>query len=336
METVIDLHTVSKVYGNSIHALRNASMQVGRGEVFGLLGANGAGKSTLVKILLTLVHPTHCKGEMLGRPIGHVNTLRRIGYLPEHVRFPDHLTAAELLDFTGRLCWVAAPARQRRISELLAAVGMEKWKNERISRFSKGMKQRAGIAQALINDPDILFLDEPTDGVDPLGRKEIRELILALKARGKTVFVNSHLLSELEMICDRVAILAKGAVVRQGKLDELTRSGERYDIRVEGNLLEVPAVVGLVHSLGGTLGATADQRQSTIAIPTRRPQVVQPVIDELRRSGILIESIIPVRQTLEDLFMDTVSGSGPTPPRNPEALSSTPSTEAPTYLAERD
>lgn len=293
-------------------------MEVSSGEVFGLLGPNGAGKSTLVKILLRLVQPTECIGHMLGKPIGHVPTLKRVGYLPEHVRFADHLTPADMMDFAGKLCGMSGIARSKRIQELLLAVGMEQWKKERLGSFSKGMKQRVGLAQALMNDPDILFLDEPTDGVDPLGRKEIRDLILAQKARGKTVFVNSHLLGELELMCDRVAILSQGSVVRHGSVQELTRGGERYEIMVEGNLLDHAAILPLAQSLGGNLALAPDAFHTLVTIPSRRPQVVQPLIDEIRSFGFVIESVVPARQSLEDLFLDTVLTGRAVPPRLPQ------------------
>lgn len=321
MDPAISIHSLSKTYRNGVKALRGLSMDVGRGEVFGLLGPNGAGKSTLVKILLTLVRPTHCDGQMLGHPLGHRETLRKVGYLPEHVQYSEHLTPTELLDLSGKLTGVKQPVREKRIKELLAAVGMDRWKKDRLATFSKGMKQRVGLAQALMNDPEIVFLDEPTDGVDPLGRKDIRELILALRARGKTIFVNSHLLGELELICDRVAILCQGKVLRQGKLADLTRYGSRYEVLAEGDLFDQEGLLTVVKTLGGTVALTPERGHTVISIPTSRPQVIQPVIDELRRLGRVIESVTPARQTLEELFMDVVltGGSRPANLSQPEA-----------------
>jgi ABC-2 type transport system ATP-binding protein len=322
MDLAIDLQNISKTYRNGVKALAGLNMQVARGEIFGLLGPNGAGKSTLVKALLRLVHPTHCEGSMLGQPIGHVPTLKKIGYLPEHVLYAKHLTPVDLLDFSGRLTGVPASLRKARIPELLATVGMERWHKEPLANFSKGMKQRIGLAQALMNDPELIFLDEPTDGVDPLGRRDIRNLILGLRERGKTVFVNSHLLAELEMICDRVAILQQGKVLRQGPLKELTRHASRYEMVVEGDVFNRDSLVKLVRSLGGTLALTADGQQTVVAVPTSRSQVVQPVIDEIRSSGITILSLTPVHQTLEELFMDTVlmNGKITLPSAQPEAI----------------
>ncbi len=321
MDLAIDLQHISKTFSNRVKALSGLSMQVGRGEIFGLLGPNGAGKSTLVKILMRLVRPDLCQGQMLGKPIGHRATLGKVGYLPEHVLYAGHLTPVDLLDFSGRLSKVPAAVRAARIPELLATVGMERWKNERLRNFSKGMKQRIGLAQALMNDPELIFLDEPTDGVDPLGRRDIRNLIFALRDRGKTIFVNSHLLAELELLCDRVAILNQGRVVRQGSLKELTSHGSRYEMAVEGDVFNRETLLTLVRSLGGTLALTPDGQQTIIAIPTSRSQVVQPVIDEIRSSGVTINSITPVVQSLEELFLDTMLSDGKAPlrPVQPEA-----------------
>src|SRR6185503_4870394 len=190
-------------------------MRVHRGEIFGLLGPNGAGKSTLVKIMMTVIRPTHAEGTMLDHPIGHKPTLARVGYLPEHHRFPRYLTGRQTLEFFAALANVDARTRHKRAAELLETVGMSEWANKKVSQYSKGMMQRVGLAQALMNDPELVVLDEPTDGVDPVGRRDIRDVLLRLRDQGKTVFLNSHLLSELEMICDRVAILVQGSVAMQ-------------------------------------------------------------------------------------------------------------------------
>ena len=228
----IDLRDVMKVYRKNVHALQGVSMQVHRGEVFGLLGPNGAGKSTLVKIMMTVVRPTRADGSLLGNPIGHKATLARVGYLPENHRFPKYLTGRQVLEFFAALAKVNRPARRRRATELLETVGMSQWGNTKIGTYSKGMLQRVGLAQALVNDPDLIVLDEPTDGVDPVGRREILEVLGRLRGQGKTVFVNSHALSELESICDRVAILVHGQVARQGTIDQLTIAQQRYEIEV--------------------------------------------------------------------------------------------------------
>jgi ABC-2 type transport system ATP-binding protein len=251
----IDLAHVAKTYGGrrKIRALRGIAMRVHRGEVFGLLGPNGAGKSTLVKILMTVISPSECRGTMLGDPVGRKATLARVGYLAEHHRFPEYLTGAQVLDFFGAMGKVPRDARRKRVPELLDLVGMGSWGNTRIKSYSKGMRQRVGIAQALMNDPDIIVLDEPTDGVDPVGRRDIRNLVQHLKERGKTVFINSHLLSELEMVCDRVAILVQGVVSKQGTLDELTRDKQRYEIDIAGEVEAVEATYRA--ALPGAIGS---------------------------------------------------------------------------------
>src|SRR5215203_1514297 len=227
---VIDLRNVTKVYKGKVQALRGIEMRVRRGEVFGLLGPNGAGKGTLVKIMMTVIRPTRADGTGLGKPVGHKPTLARVGYLPENHRFPRYLTGRQTLHFFGALAGMPRAARHRRSAELLDTVGMAEWADRPVATYSKGMMQRVGLAQALANDPDLVLLDEPTDGVDPVGRREIRDVLSAVRAQGKTVFINSHMLSELEMICDRVAILLGGAVARQGTMDDLAAAKQRYEI----------------------------------------------------------------------------------------------------------
>jgi ABC-2 type transport system ATP-binding protein len=314
-------------------------MQVRRGGVFGLLGPNGAGKSTLVKIMLTVIRASRCEGHMLGHPIGHKPTLARVGYLPEHHRFPDYLTGAQVLDHYGALALVPRADRKRRIPALLELVGMSAWANKKVKSYSKGMRQRVGIAQALVNDPDLVVLDEPTDGVDPVGRRDIRNVLLELRSRGKTIFLNSHLLSELEMVCDHVAILVQGVVSSQGTLDELTRSSRRYEIEISPPLLDshhadaltLPAALSGVAQLlpaaapstvaakpgenGSMVLATGTLRgtipisvyQNSLTVGSDDAAEIQPLIDTLRAKGIAIRSIRPMRASLEDLFMQAIT-----------------------------
>lgn len=231
-DLAIDLHSVFKTYGRRVQALQGVDLRVRRGEVFGLLGPNGAGKSTLVKIIMTVVRPTRADGNVLGRPVGHKPTLARVGYLPENHRFPKYLTGRQVLDFFAALAKVDRATRRKRGGELLDIVGMTQWADTKIATYSKGMLQRVGLAQALVHDPDLVMLDEPTDGVDPVGRRDILDILNRIRGQGRTVFVNSHALSELESICDRVAILVKGRVAKQGTLDELTVARQRYEIDV--------------------------------------------------------------------------------------------------------
>src|SRR5207248_3297636 len=211
-------------------AMRGVSLTVERGEIFGLLGQNGAGKTTLVKILLGITRLTDGSADLLDQPAGTAAVRRHVGYLPEDHRFPDYHTGASLLDFYGALLDVPGAERRRRIPEVLELVGLRGRMDSKVRTYSKGMKQRLGVAQAIFHDPEIIFLDEPTDGVDPVGRREIRELMERLKEQDKTIFVNSHLLSEVELVCDRVAILRKGEVVRQGSVEALTARKGHFSV----------------------------------------------------------------------------------------------------------
>jgi ABC-2 type transport system ATP-binding protein len=312
----IDIAHADKKYAGrfgrgGVHALRDITMQVHRGAVFGLLGPNGAGKSTLVKILMTVIRPSRCEGTMLGAPVGDKASLRRVGYLPEHHRFPEYLTASQVLDYFGALSEVPRATRIIRSAELLELVGLRDWSKQKVKGFSKGMRQRLGIANALMGDPDLVVLDEPTDGVDPVGRKDIREVLLKLRDRGKTVFLNSHLLSELEMVCDRVAILVQGTVYAQGTIDDLTRDSKRYEIDIVkgfdqadelGVVLERAAPGGMLPS-----GAGVRQHGSGIIASTDDPLAVQGLLDTLRSSGYVLKAVRPVRASLEDLFMQAVT-----------------------------
>jgi ABC-2 type transport system ATP-binding protein len=305
-QLAIDLSHVEKIYKGRVYALQGVNMRVHRGEVFGLLGPNGAGKSTLVKIMMTVVRPTRCEGSLLGNPIGHKPTLSRVGYLPENHRFPRYLTGRQTLDFLGALSKTPRKARHRRTEELLDVVGMRDWADRKVSVYSKGMMQRIGLAQALVHDPDLVLLDEPTDGVDPVGRREIRDVILNMKHRGKTIFINSHLLSELEMISDRVAILVGGRVATQGTIDELAIAKQYYAIE----LAEAPDPA-LLESLRRSVseGISVELKGKSLEIGTIDAAAVQPAIDTLRSAGAVIKRVHLFRPSLEDLFIEAV-GSG--------------------------
>lgn len=302
-ESVIDIEEVRKRYRGGVEALRGVSLKVPKGQIFGLLGPNGAGKSTLVKILLSIVRATECRGEMLGKPVGDKATLARVGYLPEHARFPEYLKGEEVIRYVAGLSGVPKADAIKRSGELLEVVGMKDWANRRMGSYSKGMKQRIGLAQALVNDPEIVFLDEPTDGVDPKGRLEMRAVLKMMKEQGRTVFINSHLLGELEMICDSVAIMDQGKIVRQGTIADLTEKTRHYEIRVQealGNMLLEKLKPHGVECQGELL--TMYQQDAGR---------VQPVIDILRADGVTITSMSEARQSLEELFMETVGSHGP-------------------------
>ena len=304
----------------TVEALKGVSLEVAPGEIFGLLGPNGAGKTTLVKCLLGVVRPTGGTAKLFGRPARRAEARRPIGYLPENHRFPGFLTARKLLDTYGALSGVPPAERETRIPELLDKVDMADAADAKVETFSKGMLQRTGLAQALLSHPRLLFLDEPTDGVDPVGRRQIRDILVELRAEGTTVFLNSHLLSEVEQVCSRVAILNKGELVRQGTIDELTQAEHVYE------LCTTPIPPETLDAFSGAL-SRVEQAPANGQAPapgdTERYRItaegrahLNDVIDRLRADGVELESITPVRQTLEDYFIDVVSGSRAREPIN--------------------
>jgi ABC-2 type transport system ATP-binding protein len=320
----IDLQQVSKTYRGRVRALDGVQMHVRRGEIFGLLGPNGAGKSTLVKIMMSVVKPTSAVGQVLEKPVGSKASLERVGYLPEHHRFPRYLTGRQTLEFFAALSGVDGETRRQRTKELLETVGMTAWADRRVGDYSKGMMQRVGVAAALVNDPQLVILDEPTDGVDPVGRREIRDVLTRMKKDGRTVFINSHLLSELEVISDRVAILVSGQVVKQGTLNELTVGRQFFELEVAAERAEQALRRALSERLRATWPAppTAEgvlrgalpagewvEIQGAVArVGTVDVATAQPVIDALRAEGLAIRRVVQVRPSLEDLFIEAVGG----------------------------
>ena len=283
-----------------LRALDGVSFEVGRGEVFGLLGANGAGKTTLVKILLGLTRPTSGHVRVHGIDPRRPKARRRVGYLPEGHRFPGYLTGNAAMRLFGRLAGVDERTIEKRGAELLAVVGLADRAGDRVGRYSKGMTQRLGLACALIDDPDVLFLDEPTDGVDPVGRREIRDVLLQTKAAGTTIFINSHLLSEVERTCDRVAILDHGRVLREGSIEVLTRPTQAYRIRLADatepaeTALAVPGV--RVTGVNGAVHVEVDNLEA-----------LNRLLDNLRAERLLIAEVTQLRAALEDVFVEVVA-----------------------------
>jgi ABC-2 type transport system ATP-binding protein len=299
---VIRTETLEKRYGQ-VEALKGVSIQVERGQIYGLLGRNGAGKTTLVKILLGIVKPTEGRAELLGQRAGTVSVRKQVGYLPEDHRFPEYHTGWSLLDFYGALLGVSRSVRRQRIPKYLELVGIAHRMHSKIRTFSKGMKQRLGIAQALLHEPEVLFLDEPTDGVDPVGRREIREILLQLKQAGKTIFLNSHLLSEVELICDRVAFLELGEVAREGDIDTLTRQKGCFVIGLaDGQKFPLQEAAQLGYQVAPLKG---DQWEVTLL----DTQTIDPIVDLLRAKRLGLRHLIEKRQTLEDIFMATVEAA---------------------------
>ena len=298
-----------KVYSKGVvrrtrfRAVDGVSLEVGRGSVFGLLGPNGAGKTTLVKILLGLVRRTSGEVEVLGQRPEDPLVRRRIGYLPEAHRLPGYLTGRQMLRLYALMSGCPGSEIDGRIELEIERVGMREAADRKIGEYSKGMQQRIGLAQALIHQPELVFLDEPTDGVDPVGRMQIREIVTELKRRGVTLFLNSHLLMEVEMICDRVVILARGQVLREGTMAELTpRTGS---VRFE--LESVPA--DLAQLLGGLGGALLTQPDG-FELALREEAELDLVIDRLRGAGVSIRAVWPRKLSLEEAFVGLLKDQG--------------------------
>jgi len=309
MTPVIEAEGLRKVYRSRfgtrrVNALDGIDLSVGAGEVFGLLGPNGAGKTTTVKILLGLTRPTAGGARLFGIPVSDPESRRRVGYLPEGHRFPGYLTARQTLSIFGRMSGMARSAVAARVPDLLARVRLSDWADVKVKKFSKGMTQRLGLAAALVHDPDVLLLDEPTDGVDPVGRREIRDLLRDEAARGRAILLNSHLLSEIELTCDRVAVLRRGRVAAQGRIADLTAQGSRYRMTAS------PVDETLLAAFRDT-GASVERVNGHIVLGTRDLAHLNSLVDALRARGALLTELSPVRSTLEDVFVDLVrTGEG--------------------------
>src|SRR5438034_2113876 len=288
--------------GRPKRALDGLDLRVEGSEIFGLLGPNGAGKSTTLKILLRLIFPTSGTARILGRDAGDVSLRARVGYVPENPYFYDHLTAEEFLNYAGQLFGLFRSERRRRVGELIERVGLSDSRRVPLGKFSKGMTQRLGIAQALMNDPEVLFLDEPMSGLDPLGRREVRDLILRLKAEGKTVFFSTHILSDAEMLCDRVAILNQGRLEGCGELRQILG----LEVQTVEIVLEDPApeVVDGLAPYTRSRVRTGDRVQFVVPAACD----VNRVLDRALHQGARIVSVNPVRMSLEDYFVDRVGG----------------------------
>jgi ABC-2 type transport system ATP-binding protein len=305
MATAIDIHGLTKKFlqRGEVVAVDHLTLEVQEGEIFGFLGPNGAGKTTTIKMLLGLIFPTSGSASVLGRPAGDTEMKRQISYLPESPYFYDHLTGGELLDFYGRLFKLPKDVRQRRVDELMELVGLKNDKMKQLKQYSKGMLQRIGIAQALVNDPKLLIFDEPTSGLDPVAHIEIRNLIVSLKDQGKTVFLSSHQLSDVELVCDRVAILNYGRLVRTGRVIELVEGG-RTQIVAEGVSPQgVEKIRAMVPDLAQQNGVITCYREDV--------DEVNRLVDIVRAEGGRLVSVVPQRRRLEDIFVETIGGLGP-------------------------
>lgn len=305
---IVEIEDLTKDYEvgflkkKKVRALDGLNLQVAPGQIFGFLGGNGAGKTTTIKLLMGLMFPTSGTAKILGEDISSAKMHSRIGYVPENPYFYDYLTARELMMYFAELFGIPAGERRSRTEALLTKVGLEEaaW-NRQLRKFSKGMLQRTGLAQSLINDPEIVFMDEPMSGLDPMGRREIRELIASLRDEGKTVFMSTHILSDIEVLCDNVAILRKGKLAATGKLDDLlAQSGEaqHFEVSVSGVTAEnVSSEVAAIAS--AEVARTTTGTRITVA----NEADIDKVLPVVRKLGGKLVSVQPVKQSLEELFV---------------------------------
>lgn len=285
--------------------LRGLSFSVGQGEIFGFLGPNGAGKTTTLKILIGLIRQTSGRAEVLGAPAGDVEVHRRIGFLPESPYFYDYLTAEEFLQFYGRLAGMSGEALTPQVTTLLEMVGLIDARTRQLRKFSKGMLQRVGLAQALIHDPELVILDEPMSGLDPIGRKEVRDVILHLREQGKTVLFSTHIIPDVEMICDRVVVIVKGQVVAAGRVDELVNRGHTRSIEVVCEGVRGEAAPSLCTAVTRLV-----QRGNQCLLVLPDPNHLEEVLAQIRAQGGKLISVTPQRGSLEELFVQKASGQG--------------------------
>jgi ABC-2 type transport system ATP-binding protein len=299
---IIDASRLKKTYGTR-PAVRDLTLKVGRGEAFGFLGPNGAGKSTSIKMLLGLVKPTSGHALLLGQPLGTRDVRARIGFLPEHFRFYDWLSASELLLFHGRLCGVAEDTLRRKVPQMLERVGLGEQHSKPIRSFSKGMMQRVGLAQAIVNDPEILFLDEPTSGLDPAGRKLVRDVIHEQCDRGATVFLNSHLLGEVEQSCDRVAFIRDGRIIGMYEMGAWQSAQTEVEIKVAR---VNPIAMERLAAFAKDLRLDGQVLRLRVMTVDSLPDVVRCLVE----AGVEVFSVVPQRVSLEDVFLQMM---GPDP-----------------------
>lgn len=309
---LIEIENLTKDYETGfwkkkkVRALDSLTLSVEGGQIFGFLGANGAGKTTTIKLLMRLMYPTSGNAKILGHDISNVSMHSRIGYLPENPYFYDYLTAREFIDYCAQLFGIASEERKRRTEDLLTRVGLEEksWTRQ-LRKFSKGMLQRVGLAQALVNNPEVVFLDEPMSGLDPVGRREVRDLIASLRAEGKTVFMSSHILSDIEALCDRVAILQQGRLAHTGRLEELReKTGEKSGIEI---IVVETSAEKMQDALKDLQGATVSQTTNGARIEVTDEKDVDKVLAALRQVNGRLVSVQPIKQSLEELFVKEVS-----------------------------
>jgi len=305
MTYTIETEHLRKEYSRKV-AVADLNLQVGQGEVFGFLGPNGAGKTTSIKMLLGLAAPTKGEARLLGKPIGQPAARSRVGFLPEHFRFHDWLTGEEFLHLHGRLYGMADADRKQRVPELLKRVGLEEHANKKLRGYSKGMLQRAGLAMALLNRPAIVFLDEPTSGLDPVGRILVRDIIREERAQGATVFLNSHLLSEVEVTCDRVVFIKQGTVIKAVAMNELEQGAVPVEIRTGPLPTDRAALLNGLNRFGRDARAEGDRLYVTIDDQSRLPDLARWLIGQ----GLDVYALTPQHISLESLFLQVVGMDG--------------------------
>ena len=301
---IIVTDNLTKIYNTGmkkggITALNNVSINITAGEIFGLLGPNGAGKTTLFKTLLGITSITSGDAVINGLKPTNPESRKKVGYLPENHRFPDYLSGKRLLELTGSMSGVAKSDIAERTDSLLELVDMTRWDDMKLNRYSKGMLQRIGLAQALINNPDILFLDEPTDGVDPVGKTEIKEILKKIRDEGKSIILNSHLLSEVESVANRVAILSHGKVIRTGSVEELTSRKMQYEVIASfgEKLFTIPSEIGMIITIS----------RDRMVVELVKDENINYIIDQIRQKKITIVSVKPIKISLEQSFIETVT-----------------------------
>jgi len=307
----VSVRSLTKVYkqgllrGRRVRALDGVSLAVERGQIFGLLGPNGAGKTTMVKILLGICHKTSGEAHLLGVPAPNASVRRFLGYLPESHRFPQYLTAFQAIDHFAALAGMGRSERRARGRALLDRVGILKDADRKLRGYSKGMLQRFGLAQSLVNDPLVVLLDEPTDGVDPIGRREIRDMLVELRKQGKTVLVSSHILSEIELVCDRICVLDRGRLIHEGSVAEMTERRGEWEVGVTRASADLTDAIRAKARF-----ATPRQDGTGYVVGVGKDDEIDAVVDAIRAKGVGIRELVPHRSTLEDRVIDLLRSGG--------------------------
>ncbi|SHI45152.1 ABC transporter ATP-binding protein [Clostridium intestinale] len=297
---VIETESLTKYYGNKI-GCKDISISVGEGEIFGFLGPNGAGKSTFIKMMVGLLFPTSGKAFVLGRPVGDIDVRKKIGYLPENFKYQDWMTGEDLLNFHASLYKLDKKSAASKIEEVLDIVKLKGHESYRVGTYSKGMQQRIGLACALLTDPDLLFLDEPTSALDPVGRKEVREIMTTLKSKGKTVLLNSHLLSEVEAVCDSAAIIKRGSIIKYGKMDDILESKLILEIQAENLSNEILSKLKEFDS-------SLTQSNNKLNMQIKSKTDIHCIASIIVNGGGRLFELSPKKVSLENVFLNLIEG----------------------------